>query len=171
MNLRPLKQKLKKETEKETEVEDAINPHPSIKMIAQGIYELEGKNMPFLVKPHQNICTGCGVKSKSRWCSHLVAAGIYEGIKYTGKIYQVPLQRLVLRQRDTQQPSGRKAPRRFHYRPNPTSIEVHNIDLELDNEEDIDADIAEKTVKKRKENPTVTQTSQEDKQSTSHCTL
>lgn len=136
------------------EEENIEDPHPSIKMLSPGCYELEGKNLPFLVKPHENICTGCGVKSKSRWCSHLVAAGLREGIKYKGKVHVVPLQKLVHKQRETQQPSGRKAPRRFDYRPNPRSIEVHDVDIELDNEEDVDVEVPTKTVKKRKENPT-----------------
>ena len=73
------------EVEKETHnivAKDQANdhdPHPSLMKIGTGLYEVAGKSMPFYVKPHQNLCTGCKVKTKSKWCKHLISAGLREG--------------------------------------------------------------------------------------------
>ena len=60
------------EVEKETHSITAENQnnnydlHPSIMKIGTVVYEVSGKSMPFHVKPHQNICTGCRVKTTSK---------------------------------------------------------------------------------------------------------
>ena len=41
-----------------TSARSLYDPHPSLTKIAEGVYEVPGRNMPMLVKPHMNICTG-----------------------------------------------------------------------------------------------------------------
>ena len=101
--------------------------------------------MPFHVKPHQNICTGCRVKTKSKWCKHLISAGLREGLIYTGKVFKQSIERLVKGQNKGKRKSGRKCPRTYDYRPAPNSVEAFSLDY-IEEEDSLE----ENSKKKRK---------------------
>ena len=99
-----------------------------MKRIGTGIYEVEGKSMPFHLKPLQNICTGCRVKTKSKWCKHFISAGQREGLSYTGKVFKQSIEQLVNGQNEGKRKLGRKCPRTYDYRPASNSVEAFSLD-------------------------------------------
>lgn len=101
------------------------DPHPSIKKVGEGLYEVEGRGIPFYVKPFENICTGCRVKTRNKWCDHLISAGLKEGIirsRSLGKVNRIGIAQLARNQREQNRRSGGKQPRLYDHAPVPSPL-------------------------------------------------
>ena len=81
-----------------------------------------------------NDCGLCGKRTKSRWCPHLVSAGLRCDppivVGHNAKIYYCPLSKLEKTQKLSNARSGQKKPRKHDYKDlNFNSIEDDTQDL------------------------------------------
>ena len=51
-------------------------PYPSLEEIAPRIFRLPGSVKPVYITPDDNYCGLCGKMIRSKWCPHLISAGL-----------------------------------------------------------------------------------------------
>ena len=88
---------------------DVWDPHPLIKLIAtkpNKLWNITGSKRNIDVRVHHDECSQCGKMTRSNWCSHLVSAGLREGIIFQGKARKLSRTKLTMHQRNTKIRSG-----------------------------------------------------------------
>ena len=84
---------------------------------AAGLFSLPGNRERIYIRPLANECSVCKRLPKSKWCRHLISAGIKMNIDMTSKKQaKVSLSKLDRHQKPDKAPSGRKKPRARDYR-------------------------------------------------------
>ena len=50
--------------------------YPNLEEVAPRIFRLPGATMPLYITPDRDHCGQCGKRTKSKWCIHLISAGL-----------------------------------------------------------------------------------------------
>ena len=52
------------------------DPYPAIEFVGDGVFRVAGSQRPIYVSPLLNDCSLDGKKQRSKWCGHLISAGL-----------------------------------------------------------------------------------------------
>ena len=55
---------------------EVVDKYPSLEEVAPRIFRLPGAAMPLYITPDRNHCGQCGKRTRSKWCLHLISAGL-----------------------------------------------------------------------------------------------
>ena len=99
--------------------ESYYDPYPSLEHLGKGVFSLPGSARPIYIAPLLNDCGVCGKRIRSKWCEHLVSAGlkVEPPIIVQSTISARPnLLNMAKRQKPSKMKSGRKRHRPYDYK-------------------------------------------------------
>ena len=99
--------------------ESYYDPYPSLEHLGKGVFSLPGSARPIYIAPLLNDCGVCGKRIRSKWCEHLVSAGLKVDppivVKSTKNV-RPNLLNMAKRPKPSKMKSGRKRHRPFDYK-------------------------------------------------------
>ena len=55
---------------------DAFDPCPGVELLGKGVFCLPGSMKQIFINPEDNYCSLDGKCQRSKWCEHLISAGL-----------------------------------------------------------------------------------------------